>query len=261
MTFPIEQGAFARTNFRSATRDDMSELVAVFILGLLSSAHCVGMCGGFAAAISATGQPIWPMLARQLIYSAGRLSTYAFLGAVGGAAGLYVAQFNTSLVNVQRTFSILAGVMMILIGASVLGLLRLSFLSKLGLETLFAPMFRQFLNARSVGGFFLAGLANGFLPCGLVYAFLAKAVAGASVGYGAAIMLAFGLGTVPAMVAIGCGSALLSRTVRHRVYQFAACMVIVVGVVTISRAIPHSGEEDCCDDIAASMADVEPPSR
>jgi len=238
----------------------MSELIAVFVLGLLSSAHCVGMCGGFAAAISATGQPIWPMLSRQLIYSAGRLSTYVFLGAVGGAAGLYLARFNTSLVNVQRAFSILAGVMMIIIGASVLGLFRISLLSKLGLETLFAPMFRQFLNARSTGGFFIAGLANGFLPCGLVYAFLAKAMASASVGHGAVMMFAFGLGTVPAMVAIGCGSAMLSRQMRHRVFQFAACMVIVVGIVTIGRAWPINGDTSCCDDAAASITATELPS-
>ncbi len=238
----------------------MSELITVFVLGLLSSAHCVGMCGGFAAAISATGQPVWPMLSRQLVYSAGRMSTYAFLGAVGGAAGLFLAQYNTSLVNVQRVFSILAGVIMIIIGASILGLFRLSLLSKLGLETLFAPMFRQFLNARSTGGFFLAGLANGFLPCGLVYAFLAKAVASASVGRGAVLMFAFGLGTVPAMVAIGCGSAMLSRHARYRVFQFAACMVIVVGVVTIGRAVPLGGETSCCDEAAASITDADLPS-
>ncbi len=238
----------------------MSELATVFVLGLLSSAHCVGMCGGFAAAISATGQPIWPMLSRQLIYSAGRLSTYVFLGAIGGAVGIYLSQFNTSLVNVQRAFSIIAGVIMIVIGASVLGLFRFSFLSKLGLETLFAPMFRQFLNARSAGGFFLAGLANGFLPCGLVYAFLAKAVASASVGRGSLMMLAFGLGTMPAMVAIGCGSAMLSRHARHRVYQCAACMVIVMGAVTIGRALPLGGETNCCDDAAATIAAVDLPS-
>lgn len=230
----------------------MSELAAVFALGLLSSAHCLGMCGGFAAAIGATRQPLGPSLVRQMVYSFGRVTTYAFLGAVGGTAGLWLAEYNTSLVTVQQVFSILAGVMMLLIGASVLGLLRFTWWKTGALGQLLAPMFTHFLNARSWGGFYLAGLANGFLPCGLVYAFLAKAISTSALLDGALLMAAFGLGTVPAMVAIGCGSTLLGHAARRRVYQFAACIVMVFGVITIKRGLPDKDAPCCADPVATA---------
>lgn len=239
----------------------MVPLVATFTLGLLGSAHCVGMCGGFAAAIAATRQPFWPSFARQLVYSSGRLTTYAFLGAAGGFAGQRLAVYDTALVTVQQVFSILAGVVMLVIGASVLGLLRLRWVSSLGLGALFAPAFAHFLNARSLHGFFLAGLANGFLPCGLVYAFLAQAVATGHLGHGALLMFAFGLGTVPAMVGIGCGSVWMGHAMRKQVYRFAACLVIVMGGVTVWRSWPSPDGGACCDHTATPTMDRAPAGR
>lgn len=235
----------------------MAQWIAPFLLGLLGSAHCIGMCGGFAAAIGATRQPLWPALARQLVYSAGRVFTYAFLGAVGGFIGIYLSQYGTTLVSAQRVFSMLAGLIMILVGASVLGLFRLGWFRSIGLSELAAPMFARFLNTRGWGGFFLAGLANGFLPCGLVYAILATAVAAQDMGKGAIIMVAFGTGTIPAMVAIGCGAMLLGRAVRERIFKVAACLVLAMGVVTIARAWPTS--ESCCDHELPGIVNNAPP--
>jgi len=226
----------------------MIEPVAVFILAFLSSAHCIGMCGGFAAAIGATNDRVGPLLVRQAVYSVGRCLTYAFLGACAGFAGLYFSRFDGALVTAQQLFSILAGVVMVVVGASVLGLFRWRRQPGPGpVAQLFAPLFRQLLNARGGLGYFVAGLANGFLPCGLVYAFLAMAVTTQHVGKGAVVMLAFGLGTVPAMLAIGCGATLLSHTARLRVYRLAACFVLVAGVATIYRAFPLGRRADCCD--------------
>ena len=237
----------------------MGELITVFVAGLLSSAHCIGMCGGFAAAIGATDQPMLPLVGRQLIYSAGRLTTYAFLGACGGFAGLYLSRFNTQLVSAQQVFSVLAGVIMLAVGLSVLGLLRLPRAVSGGVSSLFAPLYRHFLNARSTGGFFLAGIANGFLPCGLVYAFLAMAVTKESVSLGMLVMLCFGAGTVPVMVLIGCGSKLLSRTTRLRVYRVAACFVILAGIRTIVRGIP-SGDAPCHTPVETTTTPTAPIS-
>ncbi len=230
----------------------MNDLIKVFAVGLLSSAHCIGMCGGFAAAIGATNQPLGLVFLRQIIYSVGRVFTYAFLGAVAGYAGLRLSGYKTPLVTVQQAFSILAGVIMVGIGVSVLGLFRLPVLSRLDLGPLLAPMFQHFLNARSRGGFFVAGLANGFLPCGLVYAFLADSVATGDVFRGAMLMTAFGLGTVPVMVATGCGAGLVSHAVRHRVYQLAAILVILIGGVTIYRAVELASGQPCHDPAAIS---------
>ncbi len=213
------------------------ELAAVFVLALTSSVHCVGMCGGFAATIGAAKLPFGSNLARQMIYSVGRVCTYSFFGATGGYAGLYLSRFNSALVSAQQVFSILAGVMMILIGASTLGLVRLRVFRLEGVSALLAPMFNHFLHARGRGGFFLAGLANGFLPCGLVYAFLASAVATGDMFQGLLIMATFGVGTVPAMLLTGCGSSLLTHTGRLRVYRLAAVFILLAGVMTIKRAI------------------------
>lgn len=220
--------------------------LAVFFGGVLGSSHCIGMCGGFAAAIGATGMPVRTLLLRQLVYTAGRIFTYAFLGAVGGSAGLYLAQLRTPLVGVQQVFSVLAGAMMIIVGLSAAGVLHLGGRWSRGITTHIASAFARLLGAHRQRGFFVAGLLNGFLPCGLVYAFLAMAVATGDMVRGMALMTIFGLGTAPAMLAIGCGSVVLSHVARRRIYRVAACIVIVLGVVTIKRAFPP--EEGCCAD-------------
>lgn len=220
-------------------------LLTIFTMGLLSSAHCVGMCGGFAAAIGATRGDLMPLLARHLTYSAGRVTTYAFLGACGGYAGAWLSRLGSAMVTAQQVFSMVAGVIMMLVAASVLGLLPIRRITQSSLGLLLAPMFRHFLNARSSGELFVAGLANGFLPCGLVYAFLAMAIGNGTLAGGAAIMIAFGLGTVPAMTAVGCGSLVLSHATRLRVYRVAACFVLMAGGATIWRAWP-TRDAPCC---------------
>jgi len=224
----------------------MANLLVIFVAGLLSSAHCIGMCGGIAAALGATPRSWSASIARQLVYGLGRVTTYAFLGAVGGFAGLYLSQFDGGLLTAQQVFSILAGVLMVVIGASVLGLLRPLRWRVLDVGVLLGPAFAQLLNARRTGGYFLVGLANGFLPCGLVYAFLARAVSTGRMAEGAMTMLAFGLGTLPAMTAVGCGSTLIGHAARRRVFQLAACLVIVAGAVTIVRGLPGSAPS-CCE--------------
>lgn len=224
----------------------MYELATIFTLGLLSSAHCVGMCGGFAATIGATAKNFRANFLRQLIYSVGRVFTYVFLGACGGYVGLRLSGYQNELLTIQQIFSVVAGVVMILVGASVLGLIRLRWLSMSGPCGVFIPMFKHYLESKNVIGFFLAGIANGFLPCGLVIAFLAKAVSTGEVMRGMAIMAAFGLGTMPAMIAIGCGSALISHKIRIKVFRVAACLIIITGVVTISRGMP--GKAESCHD-------------
>lgn len=215
------------------------------MIGLVSSAHCIGMCGGFAAAIGATDQPLGPALIRQIFYSAGRIFTYAFLGACGGHAGGYLTQLGSALFGVQRMFSMIAGGTMLLVGASVLGWLPLPGRRAGGLATLAAPIFSRLLSARGWSGFFLAGLANGFLPCGLVYALLAMAVATADMVDGMLLMTFFGIGTVPAMLIVGCGSTLVSHAIRAKIYRIAACFVILAGLFTIKRAL-MTPSQDCC---------------
>jgi sulfite exporter TauE/SafE len=185
------------------------------------------------------------MLARQLVYTAGRIFTYAFLGAVGGFAGMRLSAVSTSIIGAQQALSLLAGVLMVLIGLQVLGLAPVRAAGGGALGRMFTTIFSHFLNARGVWGHFSAGVANGFLPCGLVYAFLATAVASGSIHRGFLIMVVFGIGTAPAMLLVGCGGGIMGRAARQRVLRLAAACMIFMGGMTIYRAWP-SGESGCC---------------
>jgi len=222
----------------------MIELGAVVTGSLLSSAHCVGMCGGFAAAVGAGGRTFAPMLARQLIYTSGRVFTYSFLGAVGGLAGHSLARYDGAFVTTQRAFSILAGIIMVVVGLSSLGWIPRRRGGVGIIAQIWSSLFREFLNAKGRMGHFLAGIATGFLPCGLVYTFLALAVAQGSALNGMLLMSAFGIGTAPAMILVGCGSHALSRTARTQILRLAAIAMICMGSMSIYRAIPR--EDSCC---------------
>jgi len=223
----------------------MIEFLAVFAGGLLGSSHCVGMCGGFAMLVGGSQRPSRAVVLRQLVYSSGRLFTYTFLGAMAGYAGMRLIALPTTLVNVQRAFSITAGAVMIAIGLLTIGLLRIPIRALPRVEALVVPLFRHFLGETHGRTVFLAGLVNGFLPCGLVYAFLAMSLAAARPVQGALLMLAFGAGTVPAMTLLGCGSSFVAQHHRARVRQIAAIVVALSGAVTIYRAIPSVN--NCCD--------------
>lgn len=223
----------------------MIEFLAVFAGGLLGSSHCVGMCGGFVMLVGGLQRPARSAVLRQLIYASGRLFTYTFLGAMAGYTGMRLTALPTTLVNVQRVFSITAGVVMIVIGLLTIGVIRFPIRAFPRVEAMVVPVFRHFLGGPGGGTVFLAGMANGFLPCGLVYAFLAMSLAAAQPVHGALLMLAFGAGTVPAMTLLGCGSNFVAQHTRARVRKIAAVVVMLSGVVTVYRAIPD--KHNCCD--------------
>jgi sulfite exporter TauE/SafE len=224
----------------------ITESLAITAGGFLGSAHCIGMCGGFACAIGSGRAPFWPLFARQFVYNTGRVFTYAFLGALAGSTGLYLSRFKLGAVNPQQIFSLLAGTIMIALGLATLGLIRLPKSWSAVTSQLFAPLFAYFLNARGWFGYFFAGIANGFLPCGLVYAFLAMAAAAQDGPRGALVMTFFGLGTMPTMLAIGCGTRLLTQNVRVRIYRVAAIFVVALGSVTLYRGWPRADAASCC---------------
>ncbi|MCB9853147.1 MAG: sulfite exporter TauE/SafE family protein [Phycisphaerales bacterium] len=223
-----------------------AELGTVFAMSFLGSAHCIGMCGGLAAAVGASKRRMAPIVARQLVYTAGRITTYTFLGALAGYAGQAMARADYALFGVQQAFSIAAGVIMLLVGLSVLGLIPGLGKKGGGVARLIAKPFAYFLNAEGWWGYYIAGVATGFLPCSLVYALLALAVAAASVPQGMLIMAIFGLGTAPAMLAVGCGSSLISQRARSHVFKVAAVFMLFMGGATIYRAWPNAEGESCC---------------
>ena len=214
----------------------MSELPLIALGGLLGSSHCLGMCGPFAITIGLGTGGWWSGLARQLAYSFGRIFTYSCAGALVGYGGLRLAGRGDSFGYLQAAFCVFAGMLLIVQGLASLHLLP-RFVAHKG-PNLACGALRNFgglLRSRRLTHVFLAGLFTGFLPCGLVYAYLALAASTADLFHGLATMAVFGTGTMPAMVLVGAGGQLLSLAVRRRLFQVAAICVILTGVLTIDR--------------------------
>jgi sulfite exporter TauE/SafE len=225
----------------------MLELPLVFLGGLLGSAHCVGMCGGFAVIIGSGAQGMRSNVARQIVYSLGRIFTYIFLGGALGYAGLRLAEDLPLVVRAQAFLALVAGATLVVVGLISAGVLPRKLPSIPG-RHIFNPagsgpaclaggLLGSFLRSPGRGNVFLAGVFTGFLPCGLVYGFLALACSTASFPAGAATMAAFGLGTVPLMVLVGSGGSLVSLATRQRLLRAAAWCVVMVGVISLARGV------------------------
>jgi uncharacterized protein len=231
----------------------MIELPLVFLGGLLGSAHCVGMCGGFALLVGSGARGFGGNLTRQAVYSLGRIFTYSVFGATVGYAGLRLSVEAATLVNVQALLAIVAGILLVTQGLISAGVLRRAMAFSLipaaggaavvgpihssGPACLAGGMLGSFLRNGSPGYVFLAGMLTGFLPCGLVYAYLALAASTSDTFSGALTMAAFGAGTVPAMVLTGGGASLLSLAGRRRMLRMAAWCVVVVGLISLARGV------------------------
>lgn len=229
----------------------MIEFPLVLLGGLLGSAHCLGMCGAFAVLIGAPARSWSNNLARQLVYSAGRIFTYAALGAAVGYGVLRIADGLGRWVNVPAGVAILAGALLVfqgLLAGGVLGrgmywLRRVLSIRPTvaathpGLGCLVGGMVGTFLRERRFGSVFLAGVLTGLLPCGLVYAFAALAASTSDPFLGAATMAAFGAGTVPMMVLAGTGAQVLSLAGRQKLLTVAAWCVVLTGALSIARGV------------------------
>jgi sulfite exporter TauE/SafE len=218
----------------------MIELPLVFLGGLLGSAHCVGMCGGFALTIGVGSPSFGANVLRQLIYSLGRILTYSFFGVTAGYGGLWLSHKAGTLVNVQAGLSILAGALLVFQGLLSLGLLprRVHRAAGGGGAPCLAGTFvGPFLIAPGLWNVLLAGVLTGFLPCGLVYAFLGLASSSASLVHGLLTMLAFGAGTAPIMILTGAGGSLLSHSARRHLLRVAAVCVLLTGVISLARGV------------------------
>ena len=222
-------------------------LLGLLVTGFASGVHCAGMCGGYVGAFAAArairiqksrrgASPEW---LSQLTLSAGRIASYAAAGAIAGAIGGAGARLGDAL-PVQTALFVLANAMLVLTGLYVAGAAR----ALARLEALGAPLWRvlqpgaeRLLGARTLPSTFAAGMLWGWLPCGLVYGALAAAAFAGSPARGAAAMLAFGLGTLPNLLAIGVAAARLRGWAAHRAVRLAAgALVLGFGTYGLARA-------------------------
>lgn len=188
-------------------------LLAALLTGLAGAGHCFGMCGGIAGALSQArpgGQASpWHINAA---YSAGRITTYALLGLlVGGSAALLAPADMGVALLVARLLTACA---LLLVALHLLGISRwLSFLERIGGRAWrkLTPLVRRLLPATTMPRAFGVGLCWGLLPCGLVYGGLLYAATSGSGLAGAAVMACFGIGTLPAVLALGAAAGALAR--------------------------------------------------
>ena len=206
--------------------------LSLFLLGLASGVHCVGMCGGFVAAFSGRKvialRPAGRRWRNLLVFNAGRITSYSIGGAAAGLIGGQVASF----AGAQTALYLLANLMFIAIGLHLAGATSLSLVEKMG-----APLWRrvQPLAARTLkGGDYAAGLLWGWIPCGLVYGALAAAAFAGTAAGGALAMAAYGLGTLPWLMAGGFAMTKTTRTV-------AGATVLAFGVYGLAHGADLRG--------------------
>jgi sulfite exporter TauE/SafE len=179
-------------------------LLTALLAGLLGGVHCVGMCGGIVAAFSFRADGSVPPFRLHLGYNFGRVLSYTLFGALAGALGASLKL--TGFASVQTALYALAQAVMILLGLYLAGFNRwVMVFERAGgvLWRALKPQFQKLLPVKSVPQAVLAGVFWGWLPCGLVYSVLVSALAAGSATSGAALMLAFGLGTLPNLLGMG----------------------------------------------------------
>jgi uncharacterized protein len=206
-----------------------------FAGGVAGSLHCLGMCGGLVALLAGGG---W---LRLTLYNVARVNTYAALGAAAGALGTAIVAW-APLDTASRLLAVVGGGAVLAVGLQWLGVLAPRGQTLVGrVQGALATQARDLLQARSPWAPIALGTANAFLPCHLIYAFVAMAAATGSVGRGALTMLAFGLGTMPAMMLAGSTTTLLRGRAAAPIMRVAGAFVLLVGIVTIARAFGPLG--------------------
>jgi sulfite exporter TauE/SafE len=218
--------------------DSPQSLAAAFILGLFSTVHCIGMCGGIIGALSLS----LPDNIRQrrqhhvffiTLYNLGRILSYSFAGLVVGYIGAEAAAY-TDMSGGPSILRYTGVVMMIAIGLYLAGWLpQLSKVERIGvpLWKVLEPIGRKLVPVTTMPRALLYGLVWGWLPCGMVYFVLVWALTSGSASQGALTMAAFGLGTLPSLLAAGLAVSSLKRFTRMKTVRK------LVGVLVIAMAI------------------------
>ncbi len=209
----------------------------LLVIGLLTSLHCVAMCGGInlsQCANAKSGSGAWGSMRASVLYNLGRVVSYTVIGGLVGALGSVIS-FSGMAKGIVQT---LAGVFMIVMGLNMLGMFP--FLRKL------TPRLPKALAARIQAGQgghgpLIIGLLNGLMPCAPLQAMQLYALSTHSLWRGALSMLLFSLGTVPLMFGLGTLSTLMSRKFAHRMALVSAVLVALLGVAMLQSGLSLSG--------------------
>ncbi|MEP2023985.1 MAG: sulfite exporter TauE/SafE family protein [Reichenbachiella sp.] len=201
-------------------------------LGFIGSLHCVVMCGPIALALSGQ-QSLSKFLISRFLYNIGRIFTYALIGLIFGLLGELI-----SFGGYQQAFSIGMGLFMIMVAFAVSSSIR---------GKIYQPMYKlaqglknmlgQWLHTTKLSGTFILGALNGFLPCGLVYAAVAGALATANLADGLLYMVLFGLGTFPAMLVMALSGQAIKGFSFIQLNKISTIFILTLGCLLIIRGL------------------------
>lgn len=219
-------------------------LVAAFLVGLLGGGHCAGMCGGIVGAVTMSLPGSKPKTGYLLAYNAGRIASYSIIGLFAGAIGAS-SFFLDHVLPIEQALYALASLMLVLLGLYLAGIWR-------GIVVLEAagnriwrhiqPLSKRFLPVQTLPQAFILGTLWGWLPCGLVYSVVVAALATGSPWRGGALMLAFGLGTLPALLAMGMAAVRLKARLQNpRVRLVSGLLVLGFGLAGLLQLWLHLG--------------------
>lgn len=215
-------------------------IFSAFLVGLLGGGHCAGMCGGIVGAVSLTLPGQHPRLVYLLAYNGGRIASYGLAGALAGLLGASSLAFN-HLLPVEHGLYLLANLMLVALGLYLAGFWQgVLLLERVGsmLWRRIQPYTKSLVPLRSPWHALLLGGLWGWLPCGLVYSVLVAALASGSALHGATLMLAFGAGTLPALLAMGMAAVRLKSLLQQLwVRRVSGGLVLGFGLFGVWRGL------------------------
>jgi hypothetical protein len=223
----------------------MSEslIYMAFVTGLLGTGHCIGMCGGLVSALSLSDAGQKGGWLFHLLYNAGRIATYTFIGAVVGWLGsalAYTDQFKV----VTRSLLVGSDIFIILVGLGTAGLFswfnasKLDYTGPMRFMTAATPRLRRLPPALAA---LPLGLLFGFIPCGYLYAVAITAAQSADIITGALMLLAFGIGTAPSLFFFGSAAHWLSGKARTWMLRIAGIVVAGMGLINLFKHLRMMG--------------------
>ncbi|OQP40808.1 hypothetical protein A4H97_14440 [Niastella yeongjuensis] len=210
-----------------------SIVVAGFLLGCISSLHCIGMCGPLMLALPVRHLSKGLQILAIVLYNSGRVITYVLIGALLGLAGrrIYLAGF-------QRRFTIVIGIVMLVMAVNYFykqASVQPKWIQSIHLRV--QQLMYRFLKSNKISGYFMLGMANGLLPCGMVYLAIAGALTANTVLHSVLFMFLFGVGTLPAMLALGVFGLRINMPVRQQMKTAMPYVVAAMAVILILRGL------------------------
>lgn len=209
-------------------------LASAFILGLLGSFHCVGMCGPIAFMLPVDQTNAYKKISQITIYHFGRLLAYCIIGLIFGLIGK-----SLSIFGFQQQLSIIIGLLMILVVIIPKKTFNKYNFSKpiyKGISKVKSAL-GQALKKKTTDTFLTIGFLNGFLPCGLVYMAVFAAIASGNALNGSLYMAVFGLGTIPLMTITIYFSQFLKGSMRQKIQKAIPVFVVIIGLLFIIRGM------------------------